>query len=205
MSFGSHVSAVVRPLRQRMISAILAQRVRARYPTLNLDPTAIVDYGFRDIDIIEIGRNVTIGPFAEVLVRRTSRHSSVPGRLILGDNAVVAMGADVRAAGGTIRLGDNSGIGQHCVAVAANHRLHAGELYLRAPWDEERTGVDIGKNVWVGANCVLLPGCVIGDNSVIAAGSIVRGTVPAGELWGGVPARKIRTIGLSGEAPGDAP
>ena len=37
-------------------------------------------------------------------------------------------------------------------------------------------------------------GARIGDNAVIAAGSVVRGEVPAGELWGGVPARRIKTI-----------
>ena len=79
--------------------------------------------------------------------------------------------------------------------VAANHMLRPGEARFHVRWDEERYGIDIGENVWTGANCVILPGAVIGDHAVIAAGSVVRGTVPPGELWGGVPARKIRTIG----------
>jgi len=49
-------------------------------------------------------------------------------------------------------------------------------------------------NVWIGAGCIVLPGARIGDNAVIAAGSVVRGEVPAGELWGGVPAKYIKTI-----------
>jgi acetyltransferase-like isoleucine patch superfamily enzyme len=195
MSLGSHLAAILAPLRVRLTRAILAHRVRARHPTLYADPTAIWDYGYHDVDLIEIGKNVSIGPFAEILVYRQSRHSKVPGRLILADRAIVSMGVDIRAAGGTIRIGENSGVGQFNVLVAANHQIRPGELRLSTPWDEERTGVDIGKNVWVGAGCVLLPGCVIGDDSVIAAGSVVRGTVPPGEIWGGVPARKIRSIG----------
>jgi acetyltransferase-like isoleucine patch superfamily enzyme len=54
--------------------------------------------------------------------------------------------------------------------------------------------VSIGRNVWIGANCVILPGTVIGDNAVIAAGAVVRGIVPANELWGGVPARFIKSL-----------
>jgi acetyltransferase-like isoleucine patch superfamily enzyme len=195
MSFGSHVAAIIAPLRLRITRAILAHRIRARHPTLHADPTAIWDYGYHDLDAIEIGKNVSVGPFAEIIVYSRSRHSQVPGRLVLEDRAIISMSADIRAAGGTIRIGENSGVGQHNVLVAANHQLRPGELHLASPWDEERTGVDIGRNVWVAAGCILLPGCVIGDNSVIAAGSVVRGTVPSGEVWGGVPARKIKTIG----------
>ncbi len=202
MSLGSHLAAIIAPLRLRITRMILAHRVRVRHPTLHADPTAIWDYGYHDLDTIEIGKNVSVGPFAEILVYRRSRHSKVPGRLILEDNAIVSMSADIRAAGGTIRIGENSGVGQHNVLVAANHQLRAGELHLASPWDEERCGVDIGKNVWVAAGCILLPGCVIGDNSVIAAGSVVRGMVPSGEVWGGVPARKIRIIGGKGEQEG---
>lgn len=195
MSLASHIAAIIAPLRIRLTRAILAHRVRARHPTLRCDPTAIWDYAYRDIEAIEVGKDVSVGPFAEILVYRRSRHSKVPGRLILEDCAIISMSVDIRAAGGTIRIGENSGVGQHNVLVAANHQLRPGELHLASPWDEERTGVDIGKNVWVAAGCILLPGCVIGDNSMIAAGSVVRGTVPAGEVWGGVPARKIKTIG----------
>jgi len=78
--------------------------------------------------------------------------------------------------------------------VAANHRLEPGVARIHTPWDETRCGVTIGANVWVGAQCVVLPGARIGDNAVIAAGSVVRGEVPAGELWGGVPAKYIKTI-----------
>jgi maltose O-acetyltransferase len=52
----------------------------------------------------------------------------------------------------------------------------------------------VGANVWVGANCVLLPGVTIGDNSLIAAGSVVSHDVPPNEIWGGVPAKKLKDV-----------
>lgn len=52
----------------------------------------------------------------------------------------------------------------------------------------------IGKNVWVGANSTILKGVRIGDNSIIAAFSLVNKDVPANVLFGGVPAKFIRTL-----------
>lgn len=194
MSITTHLTAFVREKRARLTRWLLAQRIAARHPTLHADPTAIWDYGYHDIDAIEIGDGVSVGAYVEIVVQKRSPRSAVPGRLVLADGAILTAGVNVRAAGGTVQLGQDSGIGQHTVVVAANHAVAAGLKYLRADWDGKRTGVVVGSNVWVGANCVLLPGTTIGDNSVIAAGSVVRGVVPPGEIWGGVPARKIRAV-----------
>ena len=195
MSLRGHLKALVSPIRKRAVMAVLSHRVRARHPTMEAHPTVIWDYGFRDLDALEFGENVWIGPNVEILVYHKSPQSNVPGRLIVGNGSIIALGAEIRAAGGTVRIGDGSGVGQYNVVVAANHQMRPGEARFHTGWDESRCGVEIGKNVWTGASCVILPGTVIGDNSVIAAGSVVRGTIPPGELWGGVPARKIKTIG----------
>lgn len=191
----NHFAALLVPICKYATMTVLAYRVRVRHPTLKAHPTSIWDYGYRDLDAIEIGRDVSVGPFAEILVYRHTRHSEVPGRLVLGDRSVVSMGCDIRAAGGTIRIGAGSVVSQYNVLVAANHVVRPGEPRLHGRWDENRTGVEIGNNVWAGAGCIFLPGSVVGDDAVIAAGSVVRGTVPPGEVWGGLPARKIRSIG----------
>lgn len=200
MSFGSHIRAVRTPLRKRAVMIILAYRVRARHATLNAHPTSIWDYGYHDLDSIELGRDVTIGAYSYILCYRRAQFSNVPGRLIIGDRSSIGFGSNVRAAGGTVRIGSGSAIAQNCVLIAANHVVRPGEPRFQVRWEEERTGIQIGSNVWIGANCTILPGCVIGDDAVIAAGSVVRGTVPSGEMWGGVPARKIRTIGAEKES-----
>lgn len=197
MSLTSYVSAFFKPLRKRATMSVLAYRVRARHPTLNAYPTSIWDYGFHDLKAIELGRNVTIGPYSYILVYRGTTYSDVPGRLIIGDGCGIGFGTNIRAAGGTIRIGAGSGIAQNSVLIAANHMVRPGEPRFHVRWEDERNGIDIGSNVWIGANCTILPGSVIGDNSVIGAGSVVRGIVPPGELWAGVPAQKIRTIGTS--------
>jgi acetyltransferase-like isoleucine patch superfamily enzyme len=52
----------------------------------------------------------------------------------------------------------------------------------------------IEENVWIGAGVTVLPGCAIGKNSVVGAGSVVTKSIPANEVWAGIPARKIREI-----------
>jgi len=59
---------------------------------------------------------------------------------------------------------------------------------------EKNKDVTIGKNVWIGAQCIILKGAQIGNNSVIAAGSIVNGPIPENVIAGGVPAKVIRQI-----------
>lgn len=54
--------------------------------------------------------------------------------------------------------------------------------------------VSIGNNVWIGAKAIILPGSVIGDHCVIAAGSIVTSEIPAKTLAAGIPAKVIKNI-----------
>ena len=54
--------------------------------------------------------------------------------------------------------------------------------------------VIIGENVWIGNNCIILKGASIGDNSVVAAGSIVTSEFGPGVVIGGSPARIIKKI-----------
>ena len=55
--------------------------------------------------------------------------------------------------------------------------------------------VTIGSNVWIGANCTILPGVTIGNDAVIAAGAVVNRDVPPRAVVGGVPARVLKTVG----------
>lgn len=57
-----------------------------------------------------------------------------------------------------------------------------------------RRKIVIGKNVWIGAQCVIVKGVTIGDNAVIGAGSVVTKSIPANSVAVGVPAKVIRKM-----------
>ena len=54
--------------------------------------------------------------------------------------------------------------------------------------------VKIGKNCYLGANVVICQPISIGDNSAVAAGAVVTKDIPAGEIWGGVPAKFLKKV-----------
>lgn len=55
--------------------------------------------------------------------------------------------------------------------------------------------IHVGRNVWIGSGCQIMPGISIGDNSVIGAGSVVTHDIPSNVVAFGVPCRVIREIG----------
>lgn len=83
-----------------------------------------------------------------------------------------------------IDVGENSVIGQYALLVP---HVIEGRRLAHYP-------IRIGNNVTVGAHAVVLSDVIIGDNAIVATGAIVpKGTrIGAGEVWGGVPAKRLR-------------
>jgi acetyltransferase-like isoleucine patch superfamily enzyme len=54
--------------------------------------------------------------------------------------------------------------------------------------------IHIKKNAWIGANATILPGVTIGENSVVAAGSVVSKDVPDNTIVGGIPAKFLKSV-----------
>ena len=90
-----------------------------------------------------------------------------------------------------VTIGDYVMIGPNTLITTVNHPLSpAGR---RRHLGQARP-VAIGRVVWIGGNCTILPGVTIGNNAVIAAGAVVTKDVPDNCVVAGVPARKIRDI-----------
>lgn len=90
---------------------------------------------------------------------------------------------------GGITLGDDCLIGHNVVLATLNHFIEPAERASMHP-----APIVLGKKVWVGSNSTILQGVTIGDNSIIAAGSVVTKDVPANTIVGGVPARILRHL-----------
>lgn len=135
------------------------------------------------------------------------------GKFTLGKNIHLMESNWLSVVGGEILIGDDSTFSHHCTLVSMakieigrdtlignnvsiydhNHGFRkAGQPYREQGY--EVAPILIGNNVWIGAHSVILKGVTIGDNAIIAAGSVVTGNIPAGELWGGTPAKKIKSL-----------
>ena len=91
--------------------------------------------------------------------------------------------------GGGVTIGDNTMIASHTVITSQTHGKIA---------DTRRENVcapvTIGRNVWVGAGAIILPGVTIGENAIIAAGAVVAKDVDSNRIVAGIPAQTVQTI-----------
>lgn len=181
-------------IRQRITEWVLASRVRVKHPTLRSHHTVLWDYGYDDLDALEIGQHVSVGAFCEIICYRSMPTTPVEGKLVLGHRVVIGTGCNLRAAGGAIIIGEGSNLSQYTSVIAANHVADTEQGHTGGKLETERTGVTIGRNVWVGAGSRLLPGISIGDSAIVGAGSVVTKSIPSRELWAGNPARKLKEL-----------
>ena len=182
----------VRRLKSAYAQWLMSYRIEAAHESLDI--VHPISWFVDDPHVIIIGKRVRIGPFCEIVVLASDPMSRISGALQIGNGSVIGAMCNIRAAGGAIRIGDNCLIGQSVSLIASNHQVRSGSIYWQLRYDEKKTGVQIGNNCWIGAGTIILPGCTVGDNAVVAAGSVVTKSVPANEVWGNIPARKIRDV-----------
>lgn len=91
-----------------------------------------------------------------------------------------------------ITIGDYVSFGHDCMILTGYHDM--GKFGLERQLSSPTKPVIIGEGVWIASRVVICPGVMIGQNSVIGAGSVVTNDVPYGEFWAGVPAKFIRKL-----------
>lgn len=94
-------------------------------------------------------------------------------------------------AGNTIDIGDNVMFAPDCGLYAAGHPF---DVELRNSGIEYAWPIRIGNNVWIGGGTKIIGGVSIGDDVIIAAGSVVIRDIPSGVLAGGNPCKVIRKL-----------
>lgn len=127
---------------------------------------------------------------------------------VLSDNVMISIHGVRKIGGGKIYCADNVNINAECMLIASSditigknstlayRTLLTTNANPNAPYNELckiyppiHKEIRIGDNVWVGAGVIVLPGCRIGNNSVIAAGSVVCSDIPDNCMAAGVPAK----------------
>ena len=91
-----------------------------------------------------------------------------------------------------IYIGDYTMLGPNVVLATAGHPI---DPELRQKGLQYNLPVRIGRNCWLGAGVIVMPGVTIGDNTVIGAGSVVTKDVPSGVVAVGNPCKVMREIG----------
>ena len=91
-----------------------------------------------------------------------------------------------------IYVGDQTMFGPNVTLSTAGHPILPE---LREQVYQYNMPIHIGRNCWIGAGAIVLPGVTIGDNTVIGAGSIVTRDIPANVVAVGNPCRVMREIG----------
>ncbi len=137
----------------------------------------------------EIGNNVSIAKRCAIFSREKDFFGSlhIHDGVRIGDNAIIDLSDHVI-------LHENVGMGPNCVIYTHGH-IKTENSHLPIWKDQVKNGpVEINENVYIGTNVIILPGVSIGNNSIIAAGSVVNKSVPDNELWGGIPAKRIKSI-----------
>ena len=106
----------------------------------------------------------------------------------IGNHVFIGSGCEFNISQG-IDIGDDTLIASGCRFIDHDHGMQVG-LPIRSQ-NETKSPIQLGKDVWLGCNVVVLKGVVIGDGAIVAAGAIVTKSIMPNEIWAGVPARKI--------------
>ena len=136
--------------------------------------------GLHDTEVGTVGSRIRVGPKG---VLRIGDRVGMSNVTIVCEESV-AIGNDVFIGGGVQIFDTNF----HSTAAA----VRTSGRETRA--DVRTASVYIGSRVFIGVNAIICKGVTIGDEAVIAAGSVVVCDVSAGEIWGGNPAIRIRSV-----------
>ncbi len=140
---------------------------------------------------IEIGTGTMIGAYNTLSVGFAPGHDFGDRCVIsIGDRVVIGRGSHI-VAHDRIVIEDDVYTGPFVYITDQNHTYRDPDLPIGRQWPTDDP-VRIGAGSWLGTNVVVLPGADIGRNVVVAAGSIVRGTIPDHSVIAGSPARIIR-------------
>ena len=142
------------------------------------------------------GNNISIGDYATLITAPDKRidlstweTDKINGELQLGKYILISPGTSIRSAK-KIVIGDSSMIASDVTITDSDwHDIYDRTDYVASPKE-----VIIQENVWIGEKSLILKGSKIGKNSIIGAGSVVSGEVPANVVFAGNPAKEIKKL-----------
>lgn len=161
---------------------------------------------------VRVRRGVTIKDNVVIDATR-SNFIELSQNVSIGRNVIIDGGASLLSNKGDLSIGANSGFSENCL-ISVRGKIRIGEHVIFGPGVNvfsENHGMKIGEepfrlqscqplsvtvedNVWVGSGSIILGGSYIEKDVVVAAGSVVRGRLRSGHLYGGVPVRMLKKL-----------
>ncbi len=157
-------------------------------PTAKISPLADIEPSVRGT-LIQIGARTAVDAFVKI------KATGGMGDLTIGADCAINSGTVIYTGNG-ITIGDAVLIAANCTLAPTNHAFSDPSRRIRDQgFQPSRGGIIIGDDVWLGANVVVLDGANIGQGCVIAAGSVVRGTLEPYSIYAGTPAKRVGARG----------
>jgi acetyltransferase-like isoleucine patch superfamily enzyme len=120
-------------------------------------------------------------------------------KISIGRRVVIRPGsmlfADPREDGAGITIEDDVLVGSGVHFYTVNHKFDDPKVPIIDQGHHASEEIVLKKGSWIGANAVILPGVIIGENAAVGAGSIVTTSIPARVVSAGNPAKIIKRLG----------
>lgn len=138
------------------------------------------------------GTKIVIGAGCEIYDFVTIKSVGGDGDIVMGECCFLNPGC-VLYSGNGITMGNYVLLGANVCLMPTNHRFDSRDTVIRHQgFAQSKGGIRLEDDVWIGAGSIVLDGARIEKGAIVAAGSVVRGHVPAYQIWGGNPAVHLK-------------
>lgn len=105
----------------------------------------------------------------------------------------VGFGSNFKTINRILKIGNYLMMGEDVLFLGGGHHYSKTNIPMGHQGVKEKTPLEIGSDVWIGARVIILPGCKqIGEGVIIGAGSVVTNDIPDYAMVGGNPAKVIK-------------
>lgn len=154
------------------------------HSSVSVSKFAVLDISTKGTKLV-IGENSVIDDFVKI------KHVGGSADIRIGANVYINSGTVIYSGNG-VDIGDDVLIGPNCSIVPVNHCFESRETAIRNQgFAENRGGITIGNDVWMGAGVTIVDGVTIGKGAVIAANALVSRNVDQYAVVAGVPAVQV--------------
>lgn len=140
---------------------------------------------------IHIGKNVHFGIFNKLACYETYKKKIFSPSIKFHNGVYIGNFCSFLSAG-NLEIGENTLIASYVCITTENHGIKQGPSFNYIDQELTNSDVIVGKNCWIGEKVTILPGVVIGDNSIIGANSVVTKSIPSNCIAVGNPAKVIK-------------